>query len=47
MIKIEYQKLTFDTSLDLDLDMLLEKIEEYGIESLTPDEKNFLDNFEK
>lgn len=47
MMKIEYQKLTFETSLDLDLDVLLEKIEEYGIESLTPEEKNFLDNFEK
>ena len=30
----------------LDLDRLLEKIEESGIESLTIEEKNFLDNFE-
>ena len=30
----------------LDLDRLLEKIEESGIESLTVEEKNFLDNFE-
>lgn len=47
MIKVEYKKLSFETSLDLDLDILLEKIEEYGIDSLTPEEKNFLDNFEK
>ena len=31
----------------LDLDLLLDKIEEKGIDSLTPEEKNFLDNFEK
>jgi len=31
---------------DLDLDVILEKIEQYGIESLTEDEKKFLDNFE-
>jgi hypothetical protein len=30
----------------MDLDDLLEKIEKMGIDSLTPDEKKFLDNFE-
>jgi len=31
----------------MDLDEVLEKIEKLGIESLTPDEKKFLDNFAK
>ena len=31
---------------DLDLDSLLDKIDQLGIDSLTPEEKNFLDNFE-
>jgi hypothetical protein len=31
----------------MDLDELLDKIEQMGIESLTSEEKNFLDNFEK
>lgn len=31
----------------MDLDGLLDKIEKMGIESLTPEEKNFLDNFDK
>jgi hypothetical protein len=31
----------------MDLDELLDKIEQMGIESLTPEEKNFLDNFAK
>jgi hypothetical protein len=31
----------------MNLDELLDKIEEFGIESLTEDEKKFLDNFEK
>lgn len=42
-IKIEYKK----SNQSMDLDELLEKIEEMGVDSLTPDEKNFLDNFEK
>jgi hypothetical protein len=33
-------------SSDLDLDIILEKIEQFGLESLTEDEKKFLDNFE-
>jgi hypothetical protein len=31
----------------MDLDEVLEKIEKTGVDSLTPEEKNFLDNFEK
>ena len=31
----------------MDLDTLLEKIEAFGVDSLTIEEKNFLDNFEK
>lgn len=34
------------TYTDINLDDVLDKIEENGIESLTPEEKNFLDNFE-
>lgn len=30
---------------DLDLDVILDKIEQFGVESLTPYEKNFLDSF--
>lgn len=44
IIKLEYEKpknVQF-----LDLDMVLDKIESFGIESLTPEEKKFLDNFE-
>ena len=46
MLKIEYLKQTFKTSLDMDLDELLDKIDLLGIDSLTPEEKKFLDNFE-
>jgi hypothetical protein len=44
MIKIEYNK---NPSKKMDLDDLLDKIEQTGIDSLTPEEKNFLDNFAK
>ena len=44
VMKIDYEKP--DKSLKLDLDELLDKIEKSGIASLTPEEKNFLDNFE-
>lgn len=49
-MKIEYaqeevQK-TISYSTDMDIDVLLEKIEKFGVDSLTEDEKNFLDNFE-
>ncbi len=45
MMKIQYTKENNTPSMDLD--DLLEKIEKMGVESLTPDEKNFLDNFDK
>lgn len=38
-------RLDYD-SRDLDLDSVLDKIDQMGIDSLTPEEKNFLDNFE-
>jgi hypothetical protein len=41
-MKIEYEK----SKPIMDLDELLEKIEKMGVDSLTPEEKNFLDNFE-
>ena len=44
VIKIDYQK---ESNTRLDLDELLDKIDQMGIESLTPEEKNFLDNFAK
>ncbi len=45
IMKIEYTKEIYSPSMDLD--ELLEKIEKMGVESLTPDEKKFLDNFDK
>jgi hypothetical protein len=44
IMKLEYQKNNDD--IIMDLDDLLDKIEQMGIDSLTPEEKNFLDNFE-
>jgi len=43
VINVDYQK----NKTTLDLDELLDKIDQHGVESLTSDEKNFLDNFEK
>jgi hypothetical protein len=42
IIKIDYPK--YNNTLDLD--QVLDKIKENGVDSLTPEEKNFLDNFE-
>jgi hypothetical protein len=42
---LEYSKNDEDVPL-MDLDEVLDKIEKWGIESLTSEEKNFLDNFE-
>ncbi len=42
---LEYSKKEEDKPL-MDLDEVLDKIENWGIESLTIEEKNFLDNFE-
>jgi hypothetical protein len=39
-------RLEYDNKPAMDLDELLEKIEKMGVDSLTPEEKNFLDNFE-
>jgi hypothetical protein len=47
MIKIEYEKHIEVKKANLQLDDVLDKIELYGIDSLTSDEKKFLDNFEK
>jgi hypothetical protein len=47
MIKIEYEKHTEVKRADLQLDDVLDKIDLYGVDSLTPEEKKFLDNFEK
>ena len=44
VMRIEYTHNQGNPSMDLD--ELLEKIEKMGIESLTPEEKKFLDNFE-
>ena len=43
-IKVEYIK---PNKKIYDLDDVLEKIEKSGVDSLTDDEKNFLDNFDK
>lgn len=43
-IKVEYIK---RNKKEFDLDEVLEKIEKDGIASLSDDEKNFLDNFDK
>jgi hypothetical protein len=45
LVKVDYEKITSSTNLDLD--QVLDKIKELGISSLTPEEKKFLDNFEK
>jgi hypothetical protein len=41
-LRIEYQK----QPISMDIDEILEKINKTGIESLSTEEKNFLDNFE-
>lgn len=48
-LRLEYNKKDKERPLDenMDLDNILEKIEEQGIDSLTPDEKKFLDDFQK
>ena len=44
MMKIEFKKISQEK---YNLDDILDKLNQVGIESLTPEEKNFLDNFEK
>jgi hypothetical protein len=46
IIRIEYDKNNIINESSMDLDDLLDKIDKMGIDSLTPEEKNFLDNFE-
>lgn len=48
-LRLEYNRKDKDKPLDenMDLDNILEKIEELGIDSLTPDEKKFLDDYQK
>lgn len=47
-LRLEYEKKEMDNILkNMDLDVILEKIEQFGVDSLTEDEKKFLDNFEK
>jgi len=46
IIRVEYNKPPKNEGPIMDLDELLEKIEEMGLSSLTPEEKNFLDNFD-
>ena len=48
-LRLEYNRKDKDKPLDenMDLDNILEKIEELGIDSLTPDEKKFLDGYQK
>ena len=45
IVKVEYDKPSKSTEI-MDLDQLLDKIKQMGVESLTIEEKNFLDNFE-
>ncbi len=44
MLKIEYKKKPQEF---YNLDDVLDKLNQLGLEALTPEEKNFLDNFEK
>ena len=48
-LRIEYEKdeKEIKKNIDFDLDNILEKIEHLGIDSLSKEEKKFLDNFEK
>jgi hypothetical protein len=44
IMRIEYKR---TKERNYELDDLLDKIEKMGMDSLTPEEKKFLDNFEK
>jgi hypothetical protein len=48
-LRLEYERGVKDNTnqTQMDLDDILEKIEQHGIESLTPVEKKFLDDFKK
>ncbi len=47
IMKVEFHRQSIDDTPSLSLDDILDKIEQMGVDSLTPEEKNFLDNFEK
>jgi len=44
ILRVEYRK---KLANQIDLDEILDKLNEHGIDSLSTEEKNFLDNFEK
>lgn len=46
ILKIEVNRIQNSSRKSINLDDILDKIEKMGIDSLTPEEKNFLDNFE-
>jgi hypothetical protein len=46
VMKIEFQRGSKEDTPSFSLDDILEKIEKMGVTSLTPEEKNFLDNFD-
>jgi hypothetical protein len=41
----DIDKMISDSEIDFDIDYILDRISEVGIENLTPDEKEFLDNY--
>lgn len=43
----DIDKMISDDEIDFDIDYILDRISEVGIENLTPDEKEFLDNYNK
>lgn len=49
-LRVEYDSKSVESKVsvsdDMDLDVILEKIEKFGVDSLTEEEKKFLDNFE-
>jgi hypothetical protein len=46
VMKIDFHRTSKEDPPSFSLDDILEKIESMGVSSLTPEEKNFLDNFE-
>ncbi len=46
IMKVEFRRERMDTP-SYSLDDILDKIDQMGVDSLTPEEKNFLDNFDK
>jgi len=46
IMKVDFYRPKKDETPSFTLDDILDKIEKMGVSSLTPEEKNFLDNFE-